>query len=176
MSAELCDDLISFPRTYDAGGWRFVLLNSQVRGEAYGELTEETMVELESILGETEDQPTLVALHHSPIAPCPSLGCQLVGAASFLEQLSRQSNVKAVIAGHSHIEAEASYRGIRVATTPSTCAEARHAPASSCTDLEDFWASHTFNQSRHGYRVLDLGADGSLASEVHWVANPAAAS
>jgi hypothetical protein len=80
-----------------------------------------------------------------------------------------------VIAGHSHIEAAASYRGIQVLTTPSTCAEARHVIAGEYGVLEDFWASHPFDQSRHGYQLLDLGVDGSVTSQVHWIANSAAA-
>jgi len=175
MAGSLCDDRISFPRKYDLGRWRFVLLNSRVRGAAHGDVTPEDRIELDGLLAEAPDRPVVVALHHTPISPCPAFGCQLVGAASLLDQLARHANVKAVVAGHAHIEAEARYRGIRVVTTPSTCAEARHAAASECRDLEDFWASHSFDQSRHGYRLVDLGDDGSFASRVHWVPSSSAA-
>ena len=172
MAGALCGGAISAPRFHEAGGWRLVLLDSRVRGAAHGELSPEDRRELDTLLDAALGCPTVVALHHPPIAPCPSFGCQLVGAADFLEQLARHGNVKAVIAGHSHLEAAADFRGIRVFTTPSTCAVARHALASECPDLEDFWASHSFDPSRHGYRVLDLEADGSLQSQVHWITDP----
>lgn len=174
MATALCDDRILFPKAYDAGGWRFVVLNSRVRGAPHGEVCADAQAELDRLLAEAAGRPAVVALHHSPISPCPSFGCQLVGAGSLLDRLSCHANVKAVVAGHSHIEAEAAYRGIRVVTTPSTCAVARHATAADCRDLQDFWASHSFDPTRHGYRLLDLEADGSLTSEVHWVASPAA--
>ncbi len=173
MASFLCRDRISAPRTHDEGGWRFVLLDSRVRGAAHGEVTDEDRQELRELLTETDDTPTVVALHHPPISPCPAFGCQLVGAASLLDLLAEHACVKAVIAGHSHLEAEAAYRGIRVVTTPSTCAVALHSTAAECTDLEDFWASHSFDPSRHGYRMLDLEPDGTMRTEVHWISSPA---
>lgn len=117
----------------------------------------------------------MIALHHSPIAPCLALGCQLIGTADFLELLAQHPNAKLVLSGHSHLQAEADFRGVRVVTTPSTCAQAVHASASSCSDLDDFWASHSFDQTKHGYRIVDLDPGGAFSSHVHWVANAAVA-
>ena len=175
IASDLCGDRIQFTGVHDQAGWRLIFLNSRVRGRPHGQLSPDQQAQLQRALVEALELHVLVALHHTPIAPCPSFGCQLLGASDFLTCLCSHSNARVVIAGHSHIEASANFNGIQVVTTPSTCAEAVHEPASSCRDLVDFWASHRFNQSRHGYRLLDLDPDGTHSSEVHWISNPAAA-
>lgn len=174
IAEDLCRDRICATDVHDQEGWRFVFLNSRVRGAPHGELLADQMAQLESSILAAPKRHVLVALHHTPIAPCPAFGCQLVGAGEFLQRLSSHSNARAVIAGHSHIEAEAQFRNLRVATTPSTCAEAIHEPATSCSDLIDFWASHRFSQERHGYRMVELEPKGAFSSKVHWVASSVA--
>jgi Icc protein len=174
LAEDLCGDRIRATDVHDLDSWRLVFLNSRVRGEPQGELSTDQLRLLEGSLVEAPKSHVLVALHHTPIAPCPSFGCQLVGASEFLDRLSFHSNARAVIAGHSHIEAEAKFRSLQVVTTPSTCAEAIHEPAASCSDLGDFWASHRFNPARHGYRMIDLEPEGALSSTVSWVSNPVA--
>ena len=173
MQDHLCDDRILFTDRYDLGEWRMLLLDSRVRGQSHGSIGGREGERLDAALASERERPVAVALHHTPISPCPVLGCQLMDARPFLERLAEHRNVKAIIAGHSHIAADANFRGIRVLTTPSTCAAARHASAESCPDLDDFWASHSFDVTRQGYRIIDLGADGSLSTEVHWVAGAA---
>jgi Icc protein len=171
---DLCGDRILATDVHDQDGWRLVFLNSRVRGEPQGKLSSDQLRKLESSLVEAPESHILVALHHTPIAPCPSFGCHLLGASEFLDRLSAHSNAHAVIAGHSHIEAEAKFRTLQIVTTPSTCAEAIHEPAASCSDLTDFWASHRFNPGRHGYRMIDLEPEGAFSSKVTWIASPVA--
>jgi Icc protein len=174
IAEDLCGDRIRATDVHDQDGWRLVFLNSRVRGEPQGELSADQLGQLERSVVEAPASHFLVALHHTPIAPCPSFGCHLVGASDFLDRLSSHSNARAVIAGHSHIEAEAKFRSLQVVTTPSTCAEAIHDAAASCSDLGDFWASHRFNPGRHGYRTIDLEPEGAFSSTVTWVENPVA--
>jgi Icc protein len=174
IADSLCGDRIQAIDVHDQAGWRLVFLDSRVRGEPQGELSADQLTNLERSLVEAPESHVLVALHHTPIAPCPSFGCHLLGASEFLDRLSSHRNARVVIAGHSHIEAEAKFRNVQVVTTPSTCAEAIHEPAASCSDLGDFWASHRFNTARHGYRMIDLEPEGVFSSKVTWVANPAA--
>lgn len=173
IANDLCRDRVQLKDVHDQAGWRLVFLNSRVRGEPHGEISPDQQGLLQRSLLAAPELHALVALHHTPISPCPSFGCQLVGASEFLAQLSSQPNARAVISGHSHIAAEAGFQSLRVVTTPSTCAEAIHEPAGSCPDLVDFWASHRFSQARHGYRILELEPDGVFSSKVHWLANPA---
>lgn len=169
IAQDLCGDRIRATDVYEHDDWRFVFLDSRVPGEPYGALAARQLELLDGALAEAADQHVVVALHHTPIAPCPFFGCHLVGAAELLNRLAAHGRVRAVIAGHAHIEAEARFRGLEVITTPSTCAEAIHAPAARCPDLDDFWASHRFDPTRHGFRTIELAPDGSLSSKVTWV-------
>lgn len=172
FAKDLCGENIRFVDYHDQGGWRMVFLDSHVDGQGYGKLSVEQQARLEKTLEHSSSLFVLVALHHTPIAPCPSFNCQLVGAAEFLEQLSSRPNVRAVIAGHAHIECNARYKDIQVMTTPATSAQCIHEPAANCKDLVDFHASHRLDNSRHGFRILDLDSDGAVHSNVHWVTNP----
>ena len=176
MANDLCGGRIQLTDAHDQDGWRLVFLNSRVRGEPHGEISADQQRQLERVVLAAPQYHVLVALHHTPISPCPLFGCQLIGASEFLNRLSSYSNARAVIAGHSHIEAEARFESLRVVTTPSTCAEAIHEPASRCSDLVDFWGSHRFSQARHGYRIVELETNGAFSSKVFWVDNPVAGS
>ena len=149
-----------------------IFLDSHVDGQGYGKLSDEQQSLLQKALEQSSSRQVLVALHHSPIAPCPSFNCQLVGAGEFLDYLSSWSNVRAVIAGHAHMECDARFNGIQVMTTPATSAQCIHEPAATCKDLVDFHASHRLDPSMHGCRILDLDSIGTFRSEVHWVTNP----
>jgi len=172
IAKDLCGKNIQFAGFHDQGEWRMIFLDSHVDGQGYGKLSVEQQSHLQKILEQSSSRHVLVALHHTPIAPCPSFNCQLIGAGEFLEYLSSWSNVHAVIAGHAHIECEARFKGIQVMTTPATSAQCIHEPAITCKDLVDFHASHHLDPSRHGFRILDLAPNGTFRAEVHWVTNP----
>jgi len=169
MGKDLCGGDIHFTDVHDVGGWRLIFLDSHVDGKGYGALSAEQKSRLRVALEGAGAWHVLVGLHHTPIAPCPSFNCQLVGAREFLEGLSSYSNVRAVIAGHAHVDCKARFHGIEVMTTPATSVQCVHEPAASCTDLVGFEESHTLDASRHGYRILELEPDGTLSTEVHWI-------
>lgn len=174
ITEELCGENIQFIDSHDQGGWRMIFLDSHVDDQGYGELSPAQLCRLHEALEQSASLHVLVAIHHTPIAPCPSFNCQLVGAGELLETLASWPNVRAVISGHTHIECDARFKGIQVMTTPATSVQCIHEPAATCTDLVDFHASHHLDTSRHGFRILDLEADGTFRSEVHWVVNPTA--
>lgn len=169
IAKELCGGNIHFTDVHDLGEWRLVFLDSHVDGKGYGELSSEQSMRLKDALEQSAARHVLVALHHTPIAPCPSFNCQFGGAREFLEELSSWANVRAVIAGHAHVDCKARFHGIEVMTTPATSVQCVHEPAASCTDLVGFEESHTLDASRHGYRILELEPDGTLSTEVHWI-------
>ena len=169
ISRDLCGGNIHFRDVHDIDEWRLIFLDSHVDGKGYGELSEDQKSRLGAALGGAGDRYVLVALHHTPIAPCPSFNCQLVGAREFLDGLSSYSNVRAVISGHAHVECKARFHGIEVMTTPATSIQCVHEPAPSCKDLVGFEEAHTLDATRHGYRILDLEPDGILNTEVHWI-------
>ena len=151
------------------GNWTILLVDSSIPGAAHGRVA--GLRELEAALA-SGDSPVLVALHHSVIAPCPFPGCQLSGTHELLDVLAGSERVRAVVAGHTHTANESTWGAIRLMDAPSTMYEALHPVAGECRSMDDFLASHRINPERVGFRLHELGDDGSFESEVHWMANP----
>ncbi|MFT5220209.1 MAG: Icc protein [Planctomycetota bacterium] len=149
--------------------WGFIFVNSKVADQSHGHVDATALNELEKNIIKMKDQPILVAIHHTPSRVCPSFGCQLENATEFTELLNRHSNVKGVIAGHTHLAFEENTRQHTQYTTPSTFAKATHAQAGESVDHDDFWASHSLDGSQQGFRILDLHPEGGIHSEVHWL-------
>jgi len=123
---------------------------------------------LKSNLELAGDAPVVVALHHTPMPICQQANCQLQNVSEFNRLMQSFPGIKAVIAGHTHIDAEKINASHIEYTTPSTFAQIAHGLASDF-DAGDFWASHTMDGSSHGFRVLDLLPDGQISSRVHWL-------
>ena len=159
---------INFVDKHRVDNWNFIFVNSRLAGESYGFISPDEMSLLKTNLEVVGDAPVVVALHHTPMPICPQANCQLQNVSEFNRLIDKFPGVKAVIAGHTHIEAEKINPGYIQYTTPSTFAQADHRSASE-SDKTDFWTSHTMDGSSHGFRVLDLFPDGRVGSKVHWV-------
>jgi Icc protein len=168
MHDVLVDRNISFVDMISRDNWEFIFVNSQAVGESYGFISPEEMALLKANLEAAGDASVVVALHHTPMPICPRANCQLKNVIELNNLLDGFRNVKAVIAGHTHIEAEEMNGGHIRYTTPSTFAQVDHGQESD-SDASDFWSSHTMDGSAHGFRVLDLMPDGQISSRVHWV-------
>jgi 3',5'-cyclic-AMP phosphodiesterase len=169
MRASLVGGAITMGPVIELGTWRGVLLDSHVDGQPHGLLDESQLALLGATLDEQPHRPVLIGLHHGVVPPCPSPGCRLHNADAVLELLRSRPNARAMISGHAHLELERRVDPLVALTTPSTCSQGVHAQLGEPVDHTDFWASHRFDPSRHGFRVLDLLPDGALVSEVHWV-------
>ena len=169
MRASFRGERLSFTHAAKFADWGFIFVDSQVPGESHGLIDGDEMALLEENLQSFGSSPVLVALHHTPTSVCPSSGCQLKNAQQFTQLLNSYAGVKAVIAGHTHTDSEVDVGGHRQFTTPSTFAHATHAQLGDPVDHEDFWESHQLDGSTWGYRILDLFADGTIHSEVHWL-------
>jgi Icc protein len=172
MRSSLVGGPIDMVPVLDLESWRLVLLDSQVRGESIGVLSESELEVLASALSQEPERPVMICLHHSPTRPCPSSGCHLANEEALLRLLCTHPNARVVIAGHSHLEIERRVEHVTLLTTPSSCSQAWHAQLDDAVDHEDFWASHGFDASRHGFRMLTLRSDGRFDSSIHWVAGP----
>ncbi len=150
------------------GFWIFIFVNTQVTGESYGYISPDEMSLLKANLELAGEAPVVVALHHTPMPVCLQSNCQLQNVTEFNQLLEGFPCIRAVIAGHTHIEAEKVNAGHIQYTTPSTFAQVDHDLASQ-SGSGDFWLSHTMDGSSHGFRVLDLQPDGKITSQVHWV-------
>ena len=155
------------------GNWGFIFINSQVVGDSHGLVNRQSIQQLTHNITAMADCYIVVALHHPPANICPSSGCCLNNGPELTVLLNQHANIKAVISGHTHDAAEINAGNHTQYTTPSTFSFAKHAQLGDVTDHEDFWAAHTLDGSIHGFRTLDLYADGSIQSQVHWLENSA---
>jgi 3',5'-cyclic-AMP phosphodiesterase len=152
LTAPLCSDSQSFA----VGRWQFLLLNSQVRGKVYGELSSEALDWLEQEL-QSVAYPTLIALHHPPFAIESSWldKSGLRNAEALFAILDRHPQVKLVVCGHIHQEFSCQRHGITYLSCPSTGVQFQ--PKSSAFALD---------QRFPGFRKFTLYPDGTFATEV----------
>lgn len=161
LMAELLDrDGFAYCGRVDLGGWRVVLVDSHVDRDPSGFVRAGELRRLDDDLRTADGRPALVCVHHPPL-PLGSAWIDRVGlrnAAELLAVTDRHPNVRAIVAGHVHQQAERERGALRVLTTPSTYAQ--FTPGTADFLLDD---------RPPGYRWLTLGADGTLATEVGWV-------
>ena len=144
------------------------MLNSKIPEHGHGAIRH--LRELNALLTEEPARPTLVGLHHSPIATCPSKGCTLLNATEFLEVVTSHEQVKVVVAGHNHEDATATIDHVRVFTAPSTCVGGIHpSEDDEKAHTGNFFDSHAFDATSRGYRLLDLQPNGSFSATTHWI-------
>ena len=160
MEQVLNRGLISPHKTFEQGGWNFVLLNSSVPGCVHGHLSAETLGWLDFRLGLVSNKPTLIALHHPPIAVNSTWldTSTLQNPEELFAVLDRHPQVKLVLFGHIHQEFNRQRRGVHYLGTPSTCIQFE--PRSS-----DF----ALDQEEPGFRLLNLYADGSWETKIERV-------
>jgi len=142
------------------GCWIIVLLDTWLEHSAGGRLGAVELRRLEHVLAEHEDAHALLCLHHQPI-PMLSRWLDEVGledASELLEVVARHDNVRGVLWGHVHQALDTFVGRVRFMSTPSTCTQFRPRDDSFGIDARP-----------PGYRVLDLAADGSIATEVVWL-------
>ncbi len=151
MEQVLDDRVISPEKSFEVGGWHFLLLNSQVSGCVHGYLTRETLNWLDKHLKGLRNRPTLVGLHHPPFAVGSDWldGSTLKNPEELFAVLDRHPQVKLVLFGHIHQEYSRQRRQVQYLGTPSTCIQFE--PGS-----EDF----ALGDECPGFRLLHLYPDG----------------
>jgi Icc protein len=147
----------------DRGVWRIVLLDSTLPGSADGRLSERSLAELDTAL-RTAPGHVLVCLHHHPV-PMQSRWLDRVGlgnADEFFRIIDAHRNVRAVLWGHVHQSFDALRGNVRLLATPSTCTQF-------LPRADEF----AIDSRPPAYRTLELRPDGTLLTEVVWVAESA---
>jgi 3',5'-cyclic-AMP phosphodiesterase len=155
---ELNHGHISSIKSFTQSGWRFILLDSMVAQQPHGELSEQQLQWFEQEL--SDDLPTLVAVHHHPIA-CGLDDMDAIGlrnAEDFLQVVDRHPPIKVILNGHIHQEFATQRHGVNYFGTPSTCIQLKPNQA----DLE-------VDDRPPGFRLLRLHPDGKVETEVCWV-------
>lgn len=109
-------------QTFEALGWRFVLLDSSVPGEDGGELGDAQRAWLRATLAAAPNTSTIVVVHHNPM-PVGSawLDPMTIADANALNAiLETSSQVRAVLFGHVHQVFETRRNGAQYLSAPST--------------------------------------------------------
>jgi len=144
----------------ELGAWSLILLNTFARGDDGGVLAPAELARLDEHLAQGTAPHCLVALHHQPV-PMDSLWLDSVplrNADEFLAICDRHPRLRAIVWGHVHQASDRQRRGVRLLSTPSTCAQFK--PGSERFELDS---------RPPGYRWLDLHADGGVETAVVWV-------
>ena len=140
------------------GDWRVISLNSAVKGQVGGTLSESELDFLAATLDNESAHPVIIFIHHPPVpVGCEWIDQQSISNAVELEKIiASAGNVKAIFCGHVHQEFVTAWAGCHVYTTPSTCFQFS-ANSSKFAMSDDCPA----------YRWINLHPDGRLDTGVH---------
>ena len=151
----------SYCASEEIDDWLLVGLDSCISGEAGGAVSRDELERLSDTVAGSSARHVLVFLHHPPI-PLGSKWLDSVSMANgdeVLERLRMLGRVRGLAFGHVHQEYDDAYEGIRIMATPSTCRQFE--PRSDEFAVDD---------KPPAYRRIELAADGSITTEVVWVA------
>jgi Icc protein len=160
MRRELGDKPFVLGGHLDMGSWRIILLDSCVPGSAGGRMSGAALAELDRALASAGSKHAMVCLHHHPVAMSSRWLDQvgLENSEEFLAMIDRHRNVRAVVWGHVHQAFDALRKGVRLISTPSTCAQFLPKADQFAVDVRP-----------PAYRTFELRPDGTMATEVVWI-------
>ena len=105
------------------GKFSLVLINSWVKNQHYGKISQQCLRQLEKYLENNQDQFNIFAIHHPPILInskwLDELG--LENKREFLEIINKYSQDTLLLFGHIHQEVDQQKDQIRFLSTPSSC-------------------------------------------------------
>lgn len=148
--------------TADVGELRLVLLDSNVPGQDPGAFDPGQLRWLDDELRKAEGEPTLLALHHTPmptgVREWDGINMPLAEREALAEVVGRHSHLRAIVGGHLHRIAASSLAGCPVVSAPSTYFQAR----------PDFVSEDVGFVDPPGFAIHAL-LDGELSSQVESV-------
>lgn len=109
-------------RVHMIDGLRIIALDTTVPGHHYGEIRDEQLAWLRSVLAEPAPFGTILAMHHPPV-PCVldlAVTVELRDQRRLADVLDG-SDVRAILAGHLHFSTSATFAGIPVSVASATC-------------------------------------------------------
>lgn len=144
-------------RTMELGNWLIILLDTSVPGFVHGELAAAELEFLQTTLSANPSRPTMVMLHHQPVA---------VGSHWIDQYIVKNSDalfaitdvceqVKVISWGHVHQLFDQPRGKVQLLATPSTCVQFK-------PGCDDF----TVDTAMPGYRWYDLYPDGRMETGV----------
>lgn len=146
------------------GKWLITGIDSCVDGEAGGRISDAELGRLQQVLDTEDAEHIMICLHHPPL-PVGSAWLDQVGldnSDAFFEVIASNPNVRAAVFGHVHQPFDQTHRNVRIIGTPSTCAQFKP-------------GSHEFalDQRPPGYRQIALHENGTIETELVWLADQA---
>ncbi|WP_017317852.1 3',5'-cyclic-AMP phosphodiesterase [Mastigocladopsis repens] len=152
--------LVSQRKSFERGGWNFVLLDSTVPGCVHGHLSAPTLSWLDSRLEMIGNKPTLIALHHPPFQVKSHWldTTSLQNPKEFFAIVERYPQVKLVLFGHIHQEFHCQRQEIHYLGTPSTSIQ-----------FEPESSKFALDRKPPGFRLLKLYPNGSWETWVERV-------
>jgi 3',5'-cyclic AMP phosphodiesterase CpdA len=146
----------------DVGELRLVVFDSNVPGQDPGRYDPEQLGWLDVELGAEPDCPTLLALHHPPLATgipeWDEINLEPGQRPLLAEVVARHPQVRAIVGGHLHRVAASALAGVPVLAVPSTYLQAR----------PDYVTEGVELMPHPGF-ALHVLRDGELASQVQSV-------
>ena len=145
-------------------GLRLVAADTIDEATPFGGYCDDRVVELEAILSEAPDMPTLLFLHHPPKAlPAVPKPHQFEpdGAARLRELIVRHGQIIRVLCGHTHRADHVALGQVRLSTVPSIA-----------TDLRKDRYPDLLTDTPV-YQLHEVGEDGTVASRTYTVTNGA---
>lgn len=113
----------------DIGELRLVVFDSNVPGHDPGRYDAEQLSWLDGELGAEPERPTLLALHHPPLATgiqeWDEINLEPGQRPLLAEVVARHPQLRAIVGGHLHRVAASSLAGVPVFAAPSTYLQAR---------------------------------------------------
>ena len=145
-------------KSFIANNWQVLMLNSNVPGKVYGELTNDELSYLKQQLDNPAAEYTMVCLHHHALP----VGCEwldnigLRNAAEFNQLIDQYEQVQVVLCGHIHQVLDSYEHCARYLGSPSTCVQfAKHSPQFKLDHLAP------------GFRLINLLENGGIETSVH---------
>lgn len=115
--------------TVDLGPLRLVALDTSKPGADDGELGQDQLEWLESVLSTAQESTTVIAMHHPPfetgMPAWDSIGLSPADRSGLAEIVRRHAQACGIVAGHVHRLIVAEVGGIVALTAPSTYVQAR---------------------------------------------------
>lgn len=149
-----------FQRSVELDDWQLIFLDSVIPRSPDGQLGPEELSALEDCLEKSSSANIAIFLHHHPVEiNCAWLDQQIVeDADKFFAIVDRYPQIKAIFWGHIHQEFNSQHGDVKLHSCPSTCIQF-------LPDSDDF----ALDTRQPGYRVIELGDDGSLNTYVERV-------
>jgi Icc protein len=161
MAEVLTESPVSAQKSFYAGGWQIILLDSSVPGCVHGYLAPEDLEWLDQELSRSNGSPALIAFHHPPFLVgshwMNDIG--LLNGDELFQVCDRHSQVELVLFGHIHQEFSYQRHQVHYLGTPSTGIQFK--PNS---------LKFALDEEAPGLRLVTLYPDGGWKSQVERVA------